>query len=198
MKIEDTWNKIFITGAFLATVLVTLACTISYEGVNFGSDPDIDFIEDQTATAAAAHATQPARLETTPEPAYQPAPPQGSNAETANAGSHEYSVTGTDFECVCQVDGNTTAGFNFVGDKLEFTTSGGAVDVYDKITENTFKRSFMGYYILSSGTGDQATESIVEEEKHVVIILNDQGYVMEHYSGDAASPCCYHTFTLVK
>ena len=124
--------------------------------------------------------------------------PQGSNAETANAGSHEYSVAATNFDCICQVDGNTTASFNFLGDQLEFTTPGGAVDVYDKIAENTYKRTFMGYYILSSGTGAQATETIVEEEKHLVLILNGDGYVMEHYSGDAPSPCCYHTFTLVK
>jgi hypothetical protein len=38
----------------------------------------------------------------------------------------------------------------------------------------------------------------VEEEKHVIIILTGSGYIMEHYSGDASSPCCYHTFTIEK
>lgn len=183
----------------LATIWVLImACSFGYEGVNWGSDPDVEHIEDLTATAASADVFTPEVkiIESTPEPEYQPVAPGGSAAESVNAGAHEYSVTATNFGCVCQVDGNVTANFKFNGSQLEFTNPGGGVDMYEKIGDNTYKRSFMGYYILSSGEGAQATETVVEEEKHVIIILNDNGYVMEHYSGEESSPCCYHTFTV--
>jgi len=184
----------------VATWALMLACSFGYEGVNFGSDPDIEHIEDLTATAGSAEVYTPEarKIEATREPEYQPVAPGGSEAEAANAGTHEYSVTATNFDCVCQVDGNVTANFQFNGSQLEFSNPGGKVDVFEKISENTYKRSFMGYYILSSGSGAEATETVVEEEKHVVLILNGTGYVMEHYSGDASSPCCYHTFSIMK
>jgi len=182
----------------LAIFLTPIACTISYEGVNFGSDPEVDFIEDQTATAGAAQSAAAPQAASTPEPAFQPAAPQGSSAEGSQAGTHEYSVAATDFECICQVDGNVTVEFNFKGDQLEIVNPGGATDVYQKIANNTYKRTFMGYYILSSGSGDDVTETKVEEERHTVIILNNNGYVMEHYQGEASSPCCFHTFTKVQ
>jgi hypothetical protein len=182
----------------VAILSITMACAISYEGINFGSDPDVEFVEDQTATAASAQTSVPQASLTTPVPEYRPDSAGGSSAEQVNSGTHEYSVAATNFDCTCQVDGNVTAGFNFKGDQLEYTTPGGSVDVYDKIGENTYKRSFMGYYILSSGSGAQVTETVVEEEKHVVIKITDSGYVMEHYSGTETSPCCYHTFTNVQ
>lgn len=39
--------------------MLTMACTIGYEGVAIGSDPDIEHIEDITATAAHAQPAQP-------------------------------------------------------------------------------------------------------------------------------------------
>jgi hypothetical protein len=180
--------------------MITMACTISYEGVAIGSDPDIEKIEDMTATAEYAQPSIPVQVEvvSTPEPAYQPVVPQPSEAETENAGPKEYSVTATNFDCTCQVDGNVTVEFNFKGDQLEIPKGGGEVDVYEKIGENTYKRSWMGYYILTSGSGDDATETKVDEERSAVIILNDDGYVMEHYQGSASTPCCFHTFTNAK
>lgn len=186
----------------IVLLMVTMACTISYEGVAIGSDPDIEKIEDMTATAENAQWSLPVpeQVVSTPKPAYQPAAPQASEAESGgkHAGPSEYSVAATNFDCTCQVDGNVTVEFNFKGDQLEVSNAGGAVDVYDKIGENTYKRSWMGYYILSSGSGEDATETKVDEERSVVIILNDHGYVMEHYQGSNSSPCCFHTFTNTK
>jgi hypothetical protein len=184
--------------SLFAILLTSLACTIGYEGVSIGSDPDIEFIEDQTATAASAQTALPQQAAATTAAEYQPAVPQSSNAQAVNAGSHEYSVDATDFDCICQVDGNSTASFNFTGNQLEFTNPGGVVDIYDKISENQYQRTFMGYYILVNGEGAQATETVVEEEKRTVIVLKDSGFVMEHYSGSSDSPCCYHTFTMTK
>lgn len=178
------------------TLILSIACSIGYEGLVIGDDPEISLLEDQTATAASAQSSAPAGEAATPEPEYQPSTSTGSNAETANSGEHTYAVSATNFGCTCQVDGNMTVGFNILSDKLEYSVFGGTPDVYEKTGENTYKRTFMGYYILSSGSGAQATETVVEEERHTVIILNNGGYVMEHYQGEESSPCCYHTFTL--
>jgi hypothetical protein len=178
----------------LVAMLITLSCTISYEGINFGFDPDVDKIEQETADAAK-------RQDPTPKPVNagsEVQAPQGSEAGSANAGTNTYSVTATNFDCICQVDGDVTASFKFNGDVLEFTNPGGEVDEFEKIGENTYKRTFMGYYILDSGSGTQVTSTVVEEEKHVVIKITTSGYVMEHYSGDSSSPCCYHTHTIKK
>lgn len=181
----------------IVLILVTMACTIGYEGVAIGSDPEVDFIEDQTATAGAVltgSTPQPPEAAVT-ESANQTGAAQGASGQSSFAGENEYAVEATNFGCICQVDGNVTASFTFNGDQLEYTTPGGAVDVYDKIGENTYKRTFMGYYILTSGEGDNLTETKVEEERHVIITLNDGGYIMEHYQGAESSPCCFHTFT---
>ena len=79
------------------------------------------------------------------------------------------------------------------GDQLTY-----AGNVYDKIAENTYKRSYMGYYILESGEGENITQTQVDEERHDVIIITDNGFISEHYQGDEGSPCCYHTFSLTK
>lgn len=186
--------------SLLVIIMITMACTIGYEGVAIGSDPDIEKIEDLTATAESAPRSQPAQAVSTPEPTLPPVVPQSSEAEakTDNGGPKEYAVAATNFDCTCQVDGNVTVEFIFKGDQLEIPTGGGNVDVYQKIGENTYKRSWMGYYILTSGEGDQATETRVDEERSAVIILNDNGYVMEHYQGTSSSPCCFHTFTNAK
>ncbi len=179
-------------------LLITMACSIGYEGVAIGDDPEIERIEDLTSTIENAQPSIPEQTLSTSESTYKPVVPQGSKADTENVGRKEYSVTATNFDCICQVDGNVTVEFNFKGDQLEFSNPGGGVDVYDKIGENIYKRSWMGYYLLSSGSGEDATETKVEEERSTVIILNDSGYVMEHYQGSSSSPCCFHTFINTK
>lgn len=181
-------------------VLISMACSIGYEGVNFGSDPDIEKIEDLTATAEGASIEGqllPPPDASTPEPLPASGGSQGSESQASMAGVNEYSVTATNFDCICQVNGNTSTEFVFNGDQLE-VSNGATVDVYEKIAENTYKRSWMGYYILVSGEGDQKTETRVDEERSVIIIFNDEGYIMEHYQGSSPSPCCYHTFTKTK
>jgi hypothetical protein len=177
-----------------------MACTIGYEGVAFGSDPEVEKIEDLTATAENAQSTMPDQPAFTPEPTVSPAKTQASDPapEKENVELKEYSVSATNFNCVCQVNGNVTPEFHFNGDQLEMSNREGGVEVYEKIGENTYKRSWMGYYILVSGSGDDKTETRVDEERSVVIIFNDSGYVMEHYQGSSSSPCCFHTFTQLK
>jgi hypothetical protein len=179
-------------------IMLTMACAIGYEGVSIGSDPDIEKIEDLTATAQNSQPVRALEAVSTPVPTSQPAAAQDPAETTEKAAPKEYSVTAANFDCTCQVDGNVSVEFNFKGDQLEVSTNGGSADVYDKIGENTYKRSWMGYYILMSGEGDNATETKVDEERSVVIILNDSGYVMEHYQGSASSPCCFHTFLDTK
>ena len=104
------------------------------------------------------------------------------------AGSHEYSVIATNFECTCQATANMTVDFNFKGDQVEITNGGGgATMVYDKIGENQYQRSFMEYYILTSGEGGQTTQTKVEEEQRTLINLTGNGYVMESYKGSSSS-----------
>lgn len=191
-------NKKRVVIALFVILTITMACTISYEGINFGSDPDIEKIEDMTATAEHGQSSPPIVPVSTPEPTAAPVVPQPPEPVTNTAGPKEYSVAATNFDCTCQVDGNVTVELTIKGDQLEIPNGQGGVDVYDKIGDNRYKRSWMGYYILSSGEGDQKTETKVDEERSVVIILNDNGYVMEHYQGSASSPCCFHTFTNTK
>ena len=191
-------QKQAIISLLFVLLAITLACSIGYEGIAIGSDPDIEHMEDMTATAEKALPAVPVQAASTPIPTRPPAVPEEPAAETKNTSPSEYSVTAANFDCVCQVDGNVSVEFNFKGDQLEITNAGGGVNVYDKIGENTYKKSWMGYYILQSGSGENMTETKVDEERSVVIILNDDGYVMEHYQGTSSSPCCFHTFTQTK
>lgn len=189
-------RKKLILAGMVMTLFVMMACSFGYEGVAIGSDPEVEFVEDQTATAESAQKDPTQIVAKTQEPEYQPAASPGTSAVTANSGKHDYAVAATNFNCTCQVDGDVIVDFNIQDDMLEYSMFGGVPDVYEKIGENSYKRTFMGYYILSSGSGAQATETVVEEERHLVIILNDEGYVLEHYQGSDSSPCCYHTFTM--
>jgi hypothetical protein len=122
----------------------------------------------------------------------EPAGESQSSEEVANnVGINEYSVSAQDFNCICQVDGNVNVELRVNGDQLEVIDTSGGVQVYDKIGENSYKRSWMGYYIDTTG----GKETKVDEEKSVIIILTPTGYVMEHYQGSEGSPCCIHTFT---
>ena len=190
--------KKYLALILLVWLLVSMACSFGYEGVAIGDDPE-DLEKERWATEMAVliQPTEPAETAVPPEPRSQPAAPQGSSASAgaASEGANTYSVAATNSGCICSVDGDQTVEFSFKGDQLEVLNPGGEPIVYDKIGENTYKRSFMGYYILAEEVDGQMVETKVDEERHVVIILNEGGYIMEHYQGDEGSPCCYHTFT---
>lgn len=197
-------KKKFVMPIILITLLLTLACSYALEGISIGdpnepNDPISEMFAQETLDAMDAEAAGSAPAEATPEPKYQSVTIPGSDMERVVAGSHEYSVNATNFECTCQATDNMTVDFNFTGDQVEITNGGGgATLVYDKIGENKYQRTFMGYYIITSGEGDQATETKVDEEQHVLISLTSNGYVMESYEGSSGSPCCYYTFTIEK
>lgn len=192
-------KRLVILGFIL---ILTIACSFGYDGINFGSDPDIERIEDQTATAQAAQSEEPMTAgddqESTPPPL---SPQQSSSSETFSGvvsdGNTEYSVSATNSGCTCSVDGNFNVKMEIKGDTLEYTPGGSETQLYNKIGNNTYKRTYMGYYILSSGSGAQTTQTIVDEERHDILILNDDGYVMEHYQGEESSACCFHSFTRI-
>ncbi len=197
-------KKIFVIPIIFIILFLSLACSIALEGISIGdaqepSDPIREMFEQETLTAIENEEAGSAPAEATPVPEYQDVISPGSDMERVVAGSHEYAVAATNFECTCQATANMTVDFNFKGDQVEITNGGGgATMVYDKIGENKYQRTYMGYYILMSGEGDQATETKVEEEQHVLISLTGNGYVMESYKGESSSPCCYYTFTIAK
>lgn len=181
-----------------------LACSISLDGIGFSDDqkrpdPYQEMLAQETFEAMLSEEPGSAPAEATAEPEYRPILPAGSDMEKAAAGSHEYSVSANNFNCICQATDNMTVDFNFSGSQVEITNGGGgAAMVYDKVGENTYQKTEMGYYILKSGEGDQATETKVEEEDRTVIILTSSGYVMENYKGEESSPCCYYIFKKEK
>jgi len=197
-------NKKIAVPILLITLLLTLACGVGLEGISGSDDqkrpdPIREMFEQETLAAMNTEESGSAPADATPESEYHPIIPSGSNMEKVVAGSHEYSVNATNFECTCQATDNMTVDFNFTGNQVEITNGGGgATMVYDKIGENKYQKSVMGYYILSSGEGDQVTETKVEEENITVITLTSNGYVMESYKGSSSSPCCYYTFTIEK
>jgi hypothetical protein len=183
-------------------IFMTLACAIGYEGLQISDDPEPvnpinELIVQQTFEANMAEEPE---LESqgsvvgenqAPE---APAVSGSSDAEADLSGANEFSLTAQNFNCTCSVDGNNqVVEFKFNGDQLEY-----AGNLYDKISENTYKYSFMGYYILESGEGENKTSTQVDEERHIVIILTDDGFNLEHYQADEGSPCCYYTFTKEK
>jgi hypothetical protein len=197
-------KKKFVVPIILITLFLTLACSVGLEGISIGDDqephdPISEMFAQETLEAMNTEESGSAPAEATPESEYQSVNPPVSDMERIIAGSHEYSVNATNFECTCQATDNMTVDFNFTGNQVEITNGGGgATMVYDKIGENRYQKSVMGYYILMSGEGDQVTETKVEEENITVIILTSNGYVMESYKGSSSSPCCYYTFTIEK
>jgi len=172
----------------VAVIMLTMACSLPYLN-NRGVD-DLDTILAAETPEISISSTEEAPV-SIPEPAYQPGDSQSSEAVTNNAGINEYSVSAQDFNCICSVSGNVNVELRVNGDQLEIIDPDGSVQVYNKIGENTFNRSWMGYYIDTTG----GKETKVDREESVVIILNNNGYKMEHYSGTESSPCCIHTFT---
>jgi hypothetical protein len=119
---------------------------------------------------------------------------QSSDTESSNNEVNEYAVSATNFGCTCSIDTSTMSiSLDIDGDQLTY-----AGNVYNKIADNTYKRTYMGYYINVSGEGDNKTTTQVDEERHDIIILTEDGFISEHYQGDEPSPCCFHTFTLNK
>jgi hypothetical protein len=198
-------KKFLVITILTFTLTFMLACSVALEGISFGDeqetlDPFQELKANQTFDAMLAEDGS-APDDATPEPEYQPADSQSSgglNPETANAGSHEYSVEATNFDCTCQVSGNITPIINFKGDQVEFANGDGTGLFYDKIGDNTYKRTYMGFYILQNGSGAQATLTSVDEERRDVIIFNSSGYIMEFYQGSSETPCCYYTNNIVK
>lgn len=190
----------------IAVLLFTLACTIGYEGVSIGDDPDIDHIYELTETASAQQSA-PITAGYSSEPTSEPqpaseAPAQGGSSTTnaaALAGEQaEYAVAATNNGCTCQVNGNMTLALDIQDDKLFYNLPDGTSQEYARISENTFKRTYMGYYILVDSSSGQEVETRVDEERHDVIILTADGFISEHYQGSESSPCCFHTFTGVE
>ena len=197
-------NKKIVVPILIMTLFLMLSCSIALEGISIGDpnepdDPISEMFAQETLVAMETEETGSAPADATPEPEYQSVLPPGSDMEMVVAGSHEYSINATNFDCTCQATANMTVDFNFTDNQVEITNGGGgATMVYDKIGENKYQNSFMGYYILTSGEGNQATETKVEEENITVIILTSNGYIMESYKGSSSSPCCYYTFTIRK
>ncbi len=194
-------NKLFFLMVSIM-ISMTLACAIGYEGLQISDDPEpsdaiSELIAQQTFEAniaeEPAQETQASAVEENQAPEV-PALSGSSGVESDLSRPNEYSLTAQNFNCTCSVDGNNqVVEFKFNGDQLEY-----AGNVYDKIAENTYKRSFMGYYILESGEGENKTSTKVDEERHVIIILTDDGFNLEHYQADEGSPCCYYTFKMEK
>jgi len=180
----------------IAVSLLLMGCWIAelwndMSDSNFWEPDGVQIVGGTETTSEVLEPTRPIQAAPMQEPAYQPEESQGSEEVNHNAGINEYSVSAQDFNCICQVDGNVNVELRVNGDQLEVIDTNGDVQVYDKIGENTYKRSWMGYYIDMTG----GKETKVDEEKSVVIILTNNGYIMEHYSGTESSPCCIHTFT---
>jgi hypothetical protein len=190
-------QKKFVLPLILTVLIVLLSCSISYEGVNFSGDEEANKISTLQAQAtevadSQSYSAPPPVTEPTPEPqpTTQLAAPNASEPETSTDNPTEYSVTSQNFDCICQETGTVTQEFKIEGDKLVLGDQ-----TFDKIGDNTFRRSWMGYYILVSGEGDNKTETQVEEARSSVVILTQDGYIMENYQGDSGSPCCINTFT---
>lgn len=197
-------KKRWVLPVLLLMILLTLACSFSMEGIAIGDAPEPEnpfegLLQQQTEEALGTEEAKQPPSNANSEPQNQPVIPSGSGVEAVVSGSHEYSVAATNFDCICAETANLTVDFNFKGEQVEITNSGGGTPmVYNKIGENQYKRSFMGYYILSSGEGDQVTETTVEEERHTVITLTGNGYRMENYQGASSSACCYYIFEVIK
>lgn len=110
----------------------------------------------------------------------------------ANQGIHSYTSQAFSSTCICQEAGVVTRNFTFTSQGV----SDGTYD-YLKTGENTYLRSWTGQSILVV----DGKETIIDVEKHVQLIFNEQGYILESYSDygpGGGSPCCYYVFTKEK
>ncbi len=186
-------NKRVVIPMLVVVLMITIACNISYEGIDFTDKPETPLIEINTETEEQLNPSMPEQAVPTPEPTYQREESKDPESESEKSETNEYSVTAENFDCICQVNGNVTQALSVKGDQL-FFGEGEGEQVFEKIGENTYKRSWMGYYILVVDGKDTQ----VDEERSAVIILTNDGYLMEHYQGSNSSPCCVYTFTQTK
>ena len=193
-------HLIFLISIFM--ILLTLSCTIYSDGWDMTGDPDPEEVAREQLLREMEEGADSEQPGQEPENSTAEERPQGvtgnqvtaPDSESFFSEEKEYSVTGTNFGCTCSVDGNTlTLSLDIDGDQLTY-----ADKVYDKIAENTYKRTYMGYYLNVSGEGENKITTQIDEERHDIIILTEDGFISEHYQGDESSPCCYHTFTLNK
>ena len=186
----------------LFILIVLLACSIGYEGIVITDDEES--IRLQTGTAIREmvdkyneelSSSKGDVLPTVVEPtkAVQPTAVTDPIPVPSTSTTTEYSVTAQNFNCICQDTGTVTQEFSIINDQLHIGDM-----IFDKIDTNSYSRSWMGYYILVSGEGDNQTETQVEESRSSVVILTDTGYIMENYQGNNGSPCCINTFTTNK
>ncbi len=192
-------EKKLVIPLILCILFILLACSIVNQGRDFMDDEESNLLETDTAImqmiselneeppssegeAPAAPVQLTKALKTTAVTDPIPEPVSSTTAE--------YTVTAQNFDCICSETGTITKELTIVGDQLHIGKL-----VFDNIGGNSYKRSWMGYYILVSGEGENKTETRVEEIQSSVIILTDTGYILENYKGDSGSPCCIYTFT---
>jgi hypothetical protein len=191
-------NRRVIIFCIVALIIAAMACN---SNPHFGilTTPDYDpeiviIVEDSEPISEDSEQTNPNNSASMPETANQPGDPQSSEALTNNVGINEYSVSAQDFNCICQVNGNVNIELRLNQEQLEIVHPNGEVEVFEKIGENTYKKTWMGYYIDTTG----GKETKVDQERSAVIILNNDGYMLEHYQGSESSPCCIYTYTKVN
>jgi hypothetical protein len=182
----------------IVLLAVTLACAIEIEGIVLSDDPSPEELERtkmsalMTDVAGTWQAESPSSSADGAPVAETAEPTAESDTATVlpqnSTETKTYSVTATNNGCVCSVDGtDVERTFVFNDSGLEVFYSPGVPTEYIKTGENTYTRSYMGYYILDGVE--------VPEEKKDVITFTDTGYTDAHFSGDLSSPCCVHTFT---
>lgn len=182
-------------------ILLTIACGLSTtEGIAWGEEMSYQKTRDAQDIESLTSGNTPEPIEepaATSEPVDQPGPSSPAEKSGVTGDLVEYSVTGTNDGCICSVGGNMMISLDVQDDKL-FFNPGGTSHEFRKINENTFKKSYMGYYILVDTTVDPQVETRVDEEQHDIIILTKDGFISEHYQGTESSPCCFHTYTRVE
>lgn len=183
-------NKHVVISFLIAILMFSVACSL------FHSEKDESAYQQEViGMLATKDGSEPATTEASgsaQEPGYQSEESQSSAVKPEPQGVKEYSVSAQNFSCTCQeVSGYVTQELRVMDNQLEIVEADGSVQAYEKTGENTYKRSWMGYYILV----EDGKRTKVDREESVVITLTENGYIMEQYSGTEGSACCSHTFT---
>jgi hypothetical protein len=177
--------SILLMGCWIAELWVDMSDS------NFWQNDEVQIVGDQEQIKENSEQKSPNDSASLSEAPNQPGEPQSSKEITNNVGMNEYSVSAQDFNCICQVNGNVNIELRVNENKLEIIHPNGEVEMFEKIGENTYKKTWMGYYIDTTG----GKETKVDEERSAIIILNNNGYILEHYQGSESSPCCIYTYT---
>lgn len=183
-------NKHVVISLLITILIFSVACSL------FNSEKDeSSFQREVIGMLATKDGSEPAITEASgsaQEPVYQSEESQSSAVKPEPQGVKEYSVSAQNFSCTCQeVSGYVTQELRVMDNQLEIVEADGSVQTYEKTGENTYKRSWMGYYLLV----EDGKETKVDREESVVITLTENGYIIGQYSGTESSPCCTHTFT---